>query len=125
MSETEVFRWTTFDPNKCYGFALYTRTTGNYPNQQYYTTKDIKYLGKWKKSERWGQGDGGGGAEIFEKDTIEYDYAGKTCFVELPCQSISGGKRKSRRNRKSKKSIKSKSRKSKSRKNRRKSNRRR
>jgi len=121
MPETEVFRLDTkdFDANKCYEFALYTRTTGRWPDEKYYTTNPMKYLGKWISSEEWGWGDNHGGAETFEKHRIVLDYAGKSCFREVPCPQT-GGKRKTRRNRKSKKS-----RKGKSRKNRRKSNRRR
>ena len=85
----QVFRLEDFDENKCYGFALYTSTTGRHSssNEKYFTTNPIQYLGKWISKERWGVRDGAGGAENFEKDRIEYDYHGKTCFVELRCQT--------------------------------------
>ena len=89
MPETQVFRLEEFDKNKCYGFALFTRTTGKHSNsnEKYFTTNPIQYLGKWLSKERWGERDGAGGAENFEKDRIVYDYFGKTCFVELRCQT--------------------------------------
>jgi hypothetical protein len=90
MPETQVFRLEEFDKNKCYGFALSTRFTGSHSrsNQEYFTTNPIQYLGKWLSKERWGQMDGAGGAENFEKGhRIVYDYHGKTCFVELDCQT--------------------------------------
>ena len=124
MTEIEVFSLTSFDKDKCYGFALRTRKSGDWRNEKSYTTNPIKYLGKHIKSERWGFGDGSGGAETFEKDRIEYDYDGKTCFIVVPC-TPTGGKRKYRLSRKNKKSKKNNSKKNKSRKNRRKSSRRR
>ena len=90
MSVVEVFRLIKFDKDKCYEFALYTIVEGKWPNQRYYTTNPLQYLGKWKNSERWGQGDGGGGAENFDNNgkttRIEYDYEGKTCFREAICK---------------------------------------
>ena len=85
----EVFRLEDFDENKCYGFALWTTTTGSHSssNKKYFTTNPIQYLGKWKYQERWGGRDQAGGAENFEKGRIVYDYHGETCFVELPCQT--------------------------------------
>ncbi|NBY40150.1 MAG: hypothetical protein EBQ66_04445 [Flavobacteriia bacterium] len=84
MSEVEVYRISEFDKTKCYGFALKTRTEGKYPNEKYYSTNLVLYLGRHVKSERWGYGDSHGGAETFEnngiKHRIVYDYEGKTCF---------------------------------------------
>jgi len=86
--EVEIFRLNKFDPTKNYAFALYKKQIGTWPDEHYYTTKgELQYLGKWIKQERWGYGDGGGGAEYFDdngKETrIVYDYAGTTCFVEV------------------------------------------
>jgi len=83
--EVEVFRLTKFDTNKCYAFALKSRTLGKYPNEKHYTTNKLEYLGKYVYSERWGYGDCGGGAEIFEgadgkQKKIVYDYEGNTCL---------------------------------------------
>lgn len=85
--ETEVFRLSIFDKTKCYGFAMRTRRESRYPNEKYYSTNPILYLGKHVKSERWGYGDNHGGAEIFENNGIQrrivYDYDGNTCFKEV------------------------------------------
>ena len=85
----EVFRLEEFDKNKCYGFALWTTTTGSHSssNEKYFTTNPIQYLGKWISKERWGGRDQAGGVEHFEKGSIEYDSNGYTCFVELSCQT--------------------------------------
>ena len=86
--DVEVFRLIKFDTSKCYEFALKTKTVGRYPNEKYYTTNPLKYLGKYTHSEEWGYGDGHGGAENFNdngvKHRIVYDYEGKTCFREVP-----------------------------------------
>jgi hypothetical protein len=86
--EVEVFRLTTFEKDKCYEFALCTRTEGKYPNEKYYTTNSLQYLGKYIKSERCGYGDGSGGAEYFDNNGVQiqimYDYEGRTCFRAVP-----------------------------------------
>jgi hypothetical protein len=58
MSETEVFRFSTFQPNKCYAFALSTKTTGSWPNERFFTTDPLRYLGKYMRRESQGSGDG-------------------------------------------------------------------
>ena len=87
-----VYRLAKFDTNKCYEFALKTSTVGIYPNQTYYTTNALQYLGKYTHSERWGFGEGGGGAENFDNNgiitRIVYDYDCKTCFREVPQRHI-------------------------------------
>ena len=103
--ETEVFKYSTFKPNKCYAFALSTRTAGSWPNERFFTTHPLKYLGKYLRTETWGSNDGGGRAEIFEGGRIEYNYEGTTCFVEVPCKQ-GGGKRKSKKSRRNAKSRK-------------------
>jgi hypothetical protein len=124
MEEVEVFRLTKFDENKCYEFALKTRSQGRWPNEKHYTTNPLQYLGRYTHSEEWGYHDNHGGAEYFDDNgkvnRIEYDYEGKTCFREVPCSNEfllknggkmkNGGKRKSKRKpnrtRKNKKSKK-------------------
>jgi len=82
--ETEVFRLSTFDKNVDYSFAMKTRTEGLWPNEKYYTTNTLQFLGKHVNSVRWGYGDQSGGEEIFEHNGVQtrivYDYEGKTCF---------------------------------------------
>lgn len=87
--EIEVFRLTAFETNKCYELASETKTEGKWPNQKYYTTKPLQYLGAYMFSERWGSGDNRGGAENFKDNDgnikrIEYDYDGMTCFRITP-----------------------------------------
>jgi hypothetical protein len=83
--EVEVFRLNTFDKNLTYSFALKTRTHGSYPNEKYYTTNKLQYLGKHVSSARWGYHDNSGGSETFDdngkRTEIVYDYEGHTCFV--------------------------------------------
>jgi hypothetical protein len=85
--ETEMFRIIKFDPTKCYEFALKTRTEGKWPNERYFTTNALRYVGYYKSSARWGYGDQSGGSETFEyhgkEITIVYDYEGNTCFREF------------------------------------------
>lgn len=88
--QREVFRLTEFDKNIEYGYAYYTKKEGKYPNEKYYTTNKIKYVGKYKESVSWGHfGDGHCGCEVFINDkgeltNVEYDYEGKLCFLIIP-----------------------------------------
>ena len=86
--EIEVFRICEFDKNVNYAFAMKTRTSGTYPNQQYYTTNVLQHLGKHKNSTRWGYRDNSSGSETFDDNgkltEIIYDYEGNTCFVIVP-----------------------------------------
>ena len=84
---TEVFRLTKFDKNQEYGYSHYTKKEGRYPNEKYYTTNEIKYVGKYKESITLGNfGDGHFGCEVFiddkgKKTRVYYDYEGKLCFL--------------------------------------------
>lgn len=97
---TQVYRLgkNHFEQNKekCYAFALRTTTRGKWPNETYFTTNPLQYLGFHKESEQWGFGDGSGGAETFidnegKTTRIVYDYDGNTCFVEVPCKKTDMG----------------------------------
>jgi len=85
---TEVFRRTTFDENKCYEFALYTMKEGKWPNEKYYTTNPLQYVGRHINTERVGIDEDG--TEIFDDNgninRVELDYEGKTCFREVDCR---------------------------------------
>jgi hypothetical protein len=83
--EKEVFRLTGFDKSKVYETALYTRREGTWPNERYYTSGSLRYLGLHIRSERWGYGDNSGGREVFTQGSVTYDYEGTTCFRE--CRS--------------------------------------
>lgn len=87
MTEIEVLRISEFAKDKHYAFAMKTRQSGVYPYERYYTTNPLQYLGKHVRTERWGFGDGSGGADIFvdaagKETRIKYDYEGNTCFAE-------------------------------------------
>lgn len=84
----EVFRSIEFDPNKEYESALYTTRVGRWPNERYFTTNPLKYLGKYSRSTRMGGfGDGSRCSEYFINNgvevEVEYDYEGKLCFREV------------------------------------------
>ena len=87
-NRVEVFRTVEFVPGKEYEFAFYTTREGHWPNERYFTTNPLKFLGKYMYSKRYGgSGDGSRGSEHFINDGIkievEYDYEGKTCFREV------------------------------------------
>ena len=86
---TEVFRLSPSDlkTDKYYLFATYTRKEGKWPNVKYFTSNELRYVGKFVRCETWGYGDGSGAAAYFDKgdgviERIEYDYEGTTCFLE-------------------------------------------
>lgn len=83
--EYEVFRITPL-PDKLYETATYTRKTGEYPNEQYFTTNTPKFVGKFIKHCQIGYGDGAIHYDIFEKDghkvRVDYTYSGTTCYRE-------------------------------------------
>ena len=86
--ETEVFHLTEIDKTKYYSFALKTKTVGEYPNQRYFTTNPLQYLGRYIYSEEWEwSGEWYSVAENFDdngqKNRVVYDYEGNTCFVEV------------------------------------------
>ncbi len=79
--EVEVFRLTTFEKDVNYAVALKTKTVGSYPNEKYYTTHELHFVGKHKYSTR---SDNSGGSETFDnngKITEIVDYTGNMCFV--------------------------------------------
>lgn len=85
MTEVEVFRLCDFDKDSYYEHAIYTRREGTYPTERYFTTNVPQFVGKHVRGERWGFGDGSGGAEIFVDDSgketrIVYTYEGTTGF---------------------------------------------
>jgi hypothetical protein len=85
--EIEVFRLYNFSKDKDYEFALKTRTEGLWPQERHFTTNPLQYVGRYDRSERWGWGDGSGGAEIFilkgKEVRIILDYEGNSCFREV------------------------------------------
>ena len=95
-NKVEVFRTLEFVPGKEYEYAFYTTREGHWPNERYFTTNPLKYLGKYAYSKRFGGfGDGSRGSEHFINDGIkvevEYDYEGKTCFREVDTTKSNSG----------------------------------
>ena len=84
-AEIEIFRITPM-PEKLYETACYTRRTGVFPNEKYFTTNIPRFVGKFIKHYQIGYGDGAIHYDIFEKDghkeRVDYSYDGTTCYRE-------------------------------------------
>jgi hypothetical protein len=92
--EIEVFRMKPII-GQCYASAKYTRTTGIWPNQKYYTSNQLIYMGRFVESKTYGGGNGARYYEYFDNNNgeineLEYDYDGMTCLIEVPCQNYGG-----------------------------------
>jgi hypothetical protein len=77
-----------FVVGKEYYFAFYTEKEGKYPYEKYYTTNELKYLGKYVSYEEYGYRDNSGVIYTFidnngEENKINLDYEGKSCFLEV------------------------------------------
>jgi hypothetical protein len=74
--------------NKAYETAIYTRKTGIHPNQKYYTTNSVVYVGIMIKEVIYNHRDAFCGYVLFSKngieEKVEYTYEGTTCFREVP-----------------------------------------
>ena len=81
----EVFRLTPI-LGKCYSTAEYTIKVGSYPNERYFTTYELRYVGRYLRTERYGSGDGMTATSFFDVNGIinlvEYTYEGTTSFLE-------------------------------------------
>ena len=85
--EIEVFRLTP-EIGKYYETALITRKEGRYPNNKYYTTGHLRYVGEFIMQMRCGFGDGVQVIDIFEnqynvKVNVYYTYEGTTAYREV------------------------------------------
>ena len=82
MPEVEVFRLTP-QIGKKYHTALWTRRIGYYPNDRYYTTNPLVYVGWYRRTERFGPDTIIDFFDIDGKEVrVEYTYEGTTSFVE-------------------------------------------
>lgn len=85
--EVQVFRLTLIT-GTYYKTAEYTRKEGIWPNETYYTTNELRYVGKFINHVEIGYGDGATHFDIFDNDGEEirvyYSYEGTTCFVKCP-----------------------------------------
>ena len=86
LNETEVFRLSP-EKDKYYDTCTYTRRTGKYPNEKYYSTNKRRYVGKFIRHVSYGYHDNATHIDIFDNDGIEeqvyYTYEGTTCFIEV------------------------------------------
>ena len=85
--EIEVFRLTP-EKGKYYETALITRKEGRYPNNKYYTTGHLRYVGEFIMQMKCGFGDGVQVIDIFEnqynvKVNVYYTYEGTTAYREV------------------------------------------
>ena len=82
MTECEVFRMTP-EKGKYYKTTTYTRKNNN----KYYSTNELRYVGKYIRHASYGFRDSAEHYAIFEKNGIEeivhYTYEGTTCFIEV------------------------------------------
>jgi len=85
--ETEVYRLTP-EEGKYYEYAECTRKAGKYPNERYYTTKPLQYVGKFIKHNSVGYGDNADHWATFENGVVHYSYEGNTCFKEVSQENI-------------------------------------
>jgi hypothetical protein len=85
--EEEVFRIIP-QINKAYETAICTRKTGIHPNDRYYTTNPVVYVGITIKNFSYNHRDASYGYVLFSKngieEKVEYTYEGTTCFREVP-----------------------------------------
>jgi hypothetical protein len=87
----EVFRLTP-EKDKYYETVLYTRRVGKFPNETYYTTNPIVYVGKFINHIFSGHGDNVEHMDVFDKDgkevLVKYTYEGYTCFRECTYRGV-------------------------------------
>ena len=84
--EVQVFRLTPQE-GKHYQTTLWTRRVGNWPDEKYYSTNELKYVGKFIRHESVGYRDNAQHWDIFDNDgkeeIVNYTYEGTTSFVEI------------------------------------------
>jgi hypothetical protein len=87
----EVFRLTP-EIDKYYETALYTSIFGKFPNEIYYTTYPLVYVGKFIKHVSIGYRDNAEHWDVFDKDgeevLVKYTYEGTTCFRECTYRGV-------------------------------------
>ena len=91
LNEIEVFRLTP-EEGKYYQTTTWTRSTGRWPNNKYYSTNELQYVGKFIRHESYGFHDNAKHWDIFDNNGIEiivnYTYEGTTSFVEFKQKNI-------------------------------------
>jgi len=84
--ETEVYRLTP-EKGKYYEYAECTRKEGKWPNERYYTTNALEFVGKFIEHKSEGYRDNAHHWDIFENGMVRYSYEGNTCFRVRPQKS--------------------------------------
>ena len=86
LEEIEVYRLTP-ENGKYYETTTYTRKVGRWPNEKYYTTNPLRYVGEFIKHYQRGYGDGAQHWDMYmnnnEEERVDYEYEGTTCFREV------------------------------------------
>lgn len=84
--EIEVFRLTP-EVGKYYQTTTWTRITGKYPKEKYYSTNELRYVGLFIRHVSKGYHDNAQHWDIFNNHGVEeivhYTYEGTTSFVEV------------------------------------------
>ncbi len=86
INEIEVFRLTPKEGNY-YQTTTWTRRAGNWPNEKYYSTNDLQYVGKFIRHGSCGYRDNAEHWDIFDNNgvevTVKYTYEGTTSFIQV------------------------------------------
>ena len=85
-NKVQVYRLTPQE-GKYYMTTTWTEREGKYPNEKYYTTNELKYVGKFLRHESYGYRDNALHKDIFDNNGVEneviYTYEGTTSFLEI------------------------------------------
>ena len=84
-NKVQVFRLTP-EVNKYYMTTTWTEREGKWPNEKYYSTNEIKYVGRFLRHVSHGYRDNASHMDIFDNNGVEeivnYTYEGTTSFIE-------------------------------------------
>jgi hypothetical protein len=86
LNEIEVFRLTP-EEGKYYQTTTWTHSTGRWPNIKYYSTNQLRYVGKFVRHVSEGYRDNANHWDIFDNNGVEeivrYTYEGTTSFIQV------------------------------------------
>jgi len=81
----EVYRLTP-KVNKYYMTTTWTEKVGKWPNEKYYSTNKLRYVGRFLRHVSYGYMDNATHMDIFDNNGVEeivnYTYEGTTSFIE-------------------------------------------
>ena len=92
MDKIEMFRISP-EINKYYEYAEYTYKEGKWPNERYFVTGLLQYVGLFIRRVEGGYCDNNWRIDYFQNENcdeieVHYSYEGKTCFREVPCKLV-------------------------------------